>query len=162
MGTPDSPDYTQAYPSYNLLLRLKSQTRSVSGRIATLLEQGAIQDETDRQLVVEAVAFIENPTENLSEIMNHTTNIGIVEGGYDMQGAETPPEIIAMHGYLFALQCINQINFIENELEQSSPDSAKIKQALALALDWATILSRGYKDHTLLSAVNELQGRLNV
>lgn len=161
MSGPDSPDYIQAHLAEELLLTLQSKTGIVLSDIAALFESGAIEDETDRRFVAEAVKFIENPTENLSDIMLHTTEIGQILGGYEMQEKNAPSEIDAMHAYLLTLQCINRINFVEKSLEQGSPYSSEIQHAMVLALDWATILSRGYQDNTLLSAVNELQGILN-
>lgn len=161
MKKPDSQDYTQANTAQDLLLALQSKTGTVSGAAEALLASGVIEDPADRQFIVDAVSFIRNPTENYSDIRNHTTNIGDVAGGYEMQGADIPTEIDAMHAYLLALQCINRIDFIEKELAGGSPDFTKIKDAMIWAEDPATHLSRGYKDDTLLTAVNELKNRLN-
>lgn len=147
--------------SPDLLLKLKSQTKKVSTDVASLIERGAVADETDKKLLGEAATFIQNPTEKLEDIMSHTSNIGQVLSGYEMQGADAPDEIYAMNSYLVALQCINQIDFVETALEQGSSDAEKIQYALASALDWATILSRGWsKDDSLLTAVHELEGRV--
>ncbi|MFA5828912.1 MAG: hypothetical protein WC843_00230 [Candidatus Gracilibacteria bacterium] len=156
-----SPFWTPSPLSPTLLLGLKSRTGKILNDISALLKHDTVKDETDRKMIVEAVAFIENPTENLADIKNHTTNIGHVLGGFEQQGADLPPEIDAMHHYLLALQCTNLINFVEKELEQSSPALAKIQQAMVPALDWAKIISNGYKDGTLLKAVKKLQGRLD-
>lgn len=161
MRGPDSPDSTQPHLAQSLLITLQSKTGTILEEIAALLEGGTIRDETDRRTVAEAAAFIENPTENLSDIMKHTTHIGQLLGDYMVQGIDAPGEIDAMHAYLLSLQCINRINFVEAELEKGSADSSEINQAMVLALDWATILSRGYSDTTLLNAVNELQGILD-
>lgn len=156
-----SPFWTPSPLSPNLLLGLKSRTGKILNNVLSLLKHDTIKDETDRKMVMEAVAFIENPTEDLADIKNHTTNIGHVLGGFKEQRADLPPEIDGMHHYLLALQCVNQINFVEKELEQKSPDLAKIQQAMVPALDWAEIISNGYKDGTLLRAVKKLQGRLD-
>lgn len=160
MNTPDSADYSQPRLAQDLMLGLKSKTRNVLGDVATLLQSGGVEDETDRGIVESAAAFLENPTEDLSEIMGHTTNIGAVLGGYEMQGADVPAAIDAMHAHFLALQCVNRMNFVEEELEKGSAGSAELQRIMAMALDWATILSRGYKDGTFLAAVNELQERL--
>ncbi len=156
-----SPFWKPSPLSPDLLLGLKSRTGKILNDISALLKHDTVKDATDRKMVMAAVAFIENPTEDLADIKNHTTNIGQVLGGFEQQGADLPPEIDAMHHYLLALQCVNQINFVEKELEQKSPDLAKIQQAMVPALDWAKIISNGYKDGTLLSAVKKLQGRLD-
>lgn len=160
MSTPDSQDDAQTPLAPELLLRLQFRARKILNDVGS--ELSAIQDEIDRQFIIAAFRFIENPTEDLAEIMNHTTHIGEVIGGYDMQGMAPPPAIDAMHAYLFTLQCINRMNFVEVKLSQGSPISQEIQHAMAQALDWATLLARGYKDETMLSAVNELQGRLGI
>lgn len=161
MHSPDSENPIKLNPAQSLLLELQSKTGTVLRDIAASLERGTVQDETDRGFIEGAVAFIENPTENLSDIMVHTTHIGEVLGGYDLQGTHPPPEIDAMHAYLLALQCINQMNFVEQELEQGTPDFSAIHSAMVRAYDWATILAKGYKDVTFLNAVNSLFERFN-
>jgi len=152
----------QALLSPELSLKLKSQTGKISGDVSALLQRDAIKNKTDRKLVSEAKAFLENPSENLEKIMKHTTQIGQVLAGYEAQGAVLPPEIDAMHGYLLTLQCVNRIHFVEKELDSWFPSTKKMKIAMTQALDWATILSRkGYKDGTFLTAVNALQERVN-
>ncbi len=49
---------------------------------------------------------------------------------------------------------------IEEELKKSPQASPEIQQAMVFALDWATILSKGYKDDTYLTAIRGLQARL--
>ncbi|NIA02312.1 MAG: hypothetical protein GWP15_02930 [Nitrospirae bacterium] len=155
----DSPDSIHAPISQNLLLKMEPQRNKILGDIATLLERGDIEDKIDRELVVKAVAFIENPTEDLSDITSHTTIIG--QALTTMQ--EAPSEIVAMYSYFFALQCINRINFVEEKLSQETPaDSPEIRKAMSRGLDWATTLSIGHNDHiSLITAFHELQARLN-
>ncbi len=168
INTPGSPEQNEANSSQDLLVELQSRTKNVVGGIDGLLQVGALEDETDRTLVVAARAFIENPSENLAEIMNHTTNIGQVLAGYEMQGADAAPAIHAMNAFLFALQCVNRINYVEgwrDNFRTSSSDTQPstepaLNLAMAQALDWATILSNGYKDDTMLNAVHDLQSRL--
>ncbi len=160
MEKPDSPDYTQPYLSQDLLLKMQSQTRGILDAAVALLEGGTVEDEVDREKIEKAAAFIENPTENLSDIMGHTTFIGHVMFGYMTQGEEYPPEIDALNGYLIALQCINRISFIEGEFAQGSPDSSKIQEAIALGSPWAKRLSKWYDDDAFLNTFNELRDRL--
>ena len=94
-----------------------------------------------------------------------------------MQGADLPPAIDNMHRYLLTLQCINRISFVEKVLDAYALGEADIarvveedlstgssfshlSKAIVFALDWATILSRGYKDDTLLTAATDLQARI--
>ncbi len=162
MTNPDSPDYPPDYLSQDLLIKMQSRTRDILAAAAVLLERGDIEDEAYRKTVVKAAAFIENPTENLPDIMIHTVDIGQVLGGYEMQGAEFPPEIDAMSGHLHALQFINRIRFIEEKLAQGSTDSPEFTRAMALALDWATTISKAYHDNTFLDAFNEFKASHNL
>lgn len=156
MNNLDSPDYSRDHISQELELYLDSKKAKVLSDITTLLEHGCIEDEVDRGIVVGAVAFIENPSEEISAIMGQTKNIGQVLAGYMMSGADLPPEIDAIHGYLFALQCINKIKLIEAELLKESPDALVIQEAMARGSDWAITLSKGYNDDTFLNAFNDL------
>lgn len=160
MNNLDSPDYPQTHLSQDLLLKTQSRTKNILGAVAALLERGAVEDEVDRKILKRIIAFIENPTEDLSDIMGHTTSVGQVLSGYEMQGAQSPPEIDAMHGYLVALQCINRINFIEEELVQGSPDSSEVQQAMRRGLGWARVLLNADSDGAFFDAFNELQDRL--
>jgi hypothetical protein len=156
MNTPSEyPDFAQEH-----LLRLQSKTRTVLTAVDELIQSGAVKDEADREMIKKAIALIENPTEDIATIQGTTTMIGMVCGGYEMLGTDVPAAVDDMHKYLLALQCINRISFVEAELEMGSPDNGKIEQAMVWALDAATHLSRGYKDSSLLEAVNELQERL--
>ncbi len=157
----NTPDYSEGQSGQDPLFPLKLETGRILSGITSLLGRDAVQDQTDRRLLMDAVAFIENPTENLGDIMNHTTNMGVVMGGYEMQGADIPTEIYAMNAYLVALQCIHCIHFVEAELERKVIIPAQIQEAMAMALDMATILSEGWaQDDTLLRAVHALEARL--
>lgn len=145
--------------SQECLMKLKLQTGTVLSEIAALIESGPI-DETDREPINEAVAFIENPTEDLLDIMKHTYSIGLVVSGYMMQGADVPPAIDAMNGYLLAFQCINRMSFVEREVREGDPNSSEVKDYISIALSEAITLSREYKGGNILSAVNELRSRL--
>ena len=83
--------------------------------VATLLKSESV-DEVDRSTINAAIEFIENPTEKLEDIQLHTTRIGEVCGGYERQGNDTPPAIDALHAHFLSLQCLNRINFVENEM----------------------------------------------
>lgn len=143
----------------SLLLKLDIQKGAVLSGIAVLLETASL-DETDRRTISEARMFIETPAENLADIMVQTNHIGEVVGGYEMNGEEAPLAIDSLHAYLLSLQCINRINFIEREIESGVSDSPEVSAAMVSALDVARILSRGYKDETLLIAVREIEERL--
>ncbi|MEK9133019.1 MAG: hypothetical protein AAB606_04930 [Patescibacteria group bacterium] len=100
------------------------------------------------------------PTEDIEAIKKHAADVGMVLAGYEMTGADVPPAIDAMHFYLQALLCISLIKFVEDKIEQGSVVSPEIQHVMVLADDAATPLARGYKDATLLNAVNALKERL--
>lgn len=157
----EKPLDKEAIDHIQLLTKLEIQKATVLTGVKRLIESGTIEDETDRNLVQEAATFIENPSENYEEIKQHRTRVGDVLVGYEMQGAELPPEIDALHAYLTSLQCINLITSVEQKLREGAPaNSPEIKNAMTWALDCALGLSKGYKDDTLLKVVQELQSRL--
>lgn len=157
MKNPDSPDYSQDDLSEDLLIKMQSRTRAILDDV----ERITIEDEVDRNRVMKAGVFIENPTENLSDIRSNTTSIAHVVAGYMMQGAECPPEIDAMHGYLMALQCINLMKFIEEALVQGAFDQLVIQDAMIRGKGNAKNLSKAYNDDTFLNAFDELQDKLD-
>ncbi|MFC1810563.1 hypothetical protein ACFLZH_03625 [Patescibacteria group bacterium] len=167
--SPELPDYIQIPRSEALLLKMEPQKGKILNDVAALFERSGIEDEVDQKIVREAIAFIENPTENLSDIMSHTTIIAQVLAGYMMQGADEPPEIDAIHAYLLALQCINRVKFVEEGFAQESPDFPEINKAANRGKDWAETLSKGYNDDAFyvsvlaafLAAFGEFQDKLD-
>lgn len=159
MSSLDSPDYSQDNISDALMLQLKSKTGSILSNVSALLESGAIENEVDRKRVVNVAAFIEKPTDNLQDIMDNTISIGEVVCGYDEQGIDAPAAINTMHAHLLALQVINRMSFVETQLENGTADSSNIKEAISIAINWTTTLSKSYKDDSLLNPVNELKNR---
>lgn len=152
----DVPAIAVATKSAAMLEAGKYSKGSVLEGIASLLLEGELADETDRPLINAAVEFVKNPTDNLQEIQLHTTAIGTVCGGYEMQGSDTPPAIDALHAHLFSLQCINRINFIESEMVHGRAESRETIDSFVKVADWATTLFKGYKDESMLNAVNDL------
>lgn len=157
MGSPESPNY-RAHVGEELKSQLALRAAGVVGAARGLIERGELQDEADRNVVNAAATFIENPAENLADVMKQSELVGQVVSGYEMQGAEAPTEVDAVYAHLLALQCTYKIRFIETELEQNlDPNSAVVQQAMIVVLDWAKVLSKAYKDDTILTAVNALQ-----
>ena len=153
-------DVGDPYPSRiaeHHLVTLKSQTSKVLNDAIALLENGGVEDPIDQKIVLDAIELIKNPPEDLEEIKTHGTNIGAVVAGYYEQGNEPPPAIDAIHKYFWSLECINRLNFVEEKLEQGSEIMEEIELAMAIALKCATTLADGYKDDSLLKAVNELR-----
>ena len=143
----------QASLSPDLLLDLESQKGKILSDIAALLESGGIEDEVDQGIVKKAMAFIENPSENLEDILPHTKHIGMVLAEYDMERTEPPPEIDAIEAYLYALQCINRVKFVEKELALESPNFLEIKEACRRGKGWATTLLEKYSGDKFYFAV---------
>lgn len=157
MSSPESMSYRAHVGEElksQLLLRAAEVVRAARGLIA----YGELQDVADQNVVNGAAAFIENPSENLADVMKQSELVGQVVSGYEMQGAEAPIEVDAVYAHLLALQCTYKISFIETELEQNlDPSSAVVQQAMTVVLDWAKVLAKAYKDTTILDAVNALQ-----
>ena len=160
MNSLDSPDRPHDYLSQELVLKAESQKVKILNDIAALLESGGIEDEVDQGIVRGAIAFIENPSEELSGIMSQTTIIAQVLAGYMMQGLDYPPEVDAIHGYLFGLQCISIIKLIEQAVNSPDSSAVKIKKLMKRGRDWAKTLSKGYHDDTFHNAFNELGSNL--
>jgi hypothetical protein len=143
-----------------LSTKLKSQVKKVVDDIAALLKSETLQDKADIRILTDARSFIENPTEKLEDITKHSTDVGQVLGGYDQQGIDAPTAIDALNRYLLTLICVNRIKYIEEAIEKGTAASPEVKYAMKMADDRATLLSRGYKDDTLLAATKKLQERL--
>ncbi len=84
-----------------------------------------------------------------------------VISGYEMQGQDVPPEIDAAYVQLCVLQCQFHINAVTTELQQGTPDKAKIQQSMQLAVEVANVLARGYKQDAMRVAVAALQTRID-
>ena len=124
--------------------------------IASLHESGDPLDATDRVTITAATAFIKNPSEYLPGIQIHMNRVDEVIAGYMEQEKDAPPEIAALAAYFFILQCVNRIEFVESRIALGDADSPEVTKAMILAKDWATTLSKGYKDDTMLNAVRAL------
>ncbi len=158
MNIPDSPENSPRIFG-NLLPLLESKKRGVLHAVHFFLQNVTI-DSTDRDIITKAMAFIENPTGNLADMKNQTADIEQVICGFMMEGKNIPKAIENMAAYLWTLQCIHGIQFIEAAIQDGSIQSAAILIALNHVHDWATTLAKGYKDHTILNAVNELRTKL--
>lgn len=158
----NSPSGTPVPLAPDLLLRLESKKRAVLHGCSELLHRDTIADKTDRRLLGEAMAFAENPTENIVEIVRLSTdNVGMVLAGFDMQGVNAPPEITALQGHFFALQCVARIKFIEDELEKGAVVSPEMRQIMVMATQDAAMLASPYGDDGYMGPVKELKGRLD-
>jgi hypothetical protein len=145
-------------PSLILALLRKG---SVLASMKNLLERGDIQDPSDRIALQGAIAFIENPSGNLRDIMSQVTSIGEVLVGYSMQGESGPSEVNALNAYFWMLQGINRIAFVELQVERIFVYSLEMREAMSNALRCATILAKGYGDEAMMIALSELQNRLD-
>jgi hypothetical protein len=155
MRNPSCPSDTLACLNESM----ESQKRSVLHDIHVLLKGDTIT-EVDRNIIVNAVAFIENPTENLPDIMAHMAIVGRVVGDYMVEGIDPPPEIDAVHGYLLALQCANRVNFIEEGLLQGGDDQTEIREALELLTGWAKPLFKGYGNSSFIDIIDRLSANV--
>jgi len=157
----DNPEVRNQTPhlSLELFAGLKSRAINVVSGARAMLERGEIEDEINKEVIAEAATFLENPSEDLMVINKQTEVLGQVIIEYDMQGVAAPTELDGLYACLLALQCIHKMNFVEKENEQN-PDNPQIQKALVVAMDQALLISRAFKDDTLLNAVKQLQTSL--
>lgn len=156
---PDVPSIAVATKNAALLEGGKFPKTVVLDGIRSLLA-GELADETDRPLLTEAIEYIENPTDNFEDIKVHTKNI-VAIAAMTYMGENIPPAIEALQAYFYALQCVNQMNFVEGELAKGVTDSMEIEAAITQALADAEVFANGYaKETTLLEAATALHDRL--
>ncbi|MDD4287923.1 MAG: hypothetical protein PHO20_04770 [Candidatus Peribacteraceae bacterium] len=136
------------------------QTGIVTAAIRTLLADEKIRDEGDRRHIAEALAFMETSTQNLPDVARHASSIGEVMGGYDMQGAEPPPEIDALNRHFQTLLFRAYLGDAEMKLTQAPRDPEGGQHVLRFALDIAKTFFKGYHDDTLLHQALALQQRV--
>lgn len=158
MNTPRLPEEPSTPSAPDALS--EPQTGTVTAAIRTLLSDEKIQDAGDRRHIAEALAFMETPTQNLPDIARHASSIGEVMSGYDMQGAEPPPEIDALNGHFQSLLFRAYLRDAEMKLTQEPRNPAGGLHALRFALDIAKTFSKGYHDDTLLHQAHALQQRV--
>lgn len=119
----------------------------------------AIEDPIDRGIVEQAVAFLKHPT-TLKEVSRHRSDVSTVCTGYEMTGADVPPEIDDLHRRFIELECRQHLEVAELLLMQESPDIPGAEVHALRALDDATALSKGYGRRGFLGDVQALQQRL--
>lgn len=86
--------------------------------------------------------------------------LGEVMMDWEMQGDEPPSELTAMQKHLITLQCRHHVKLAEAAIE--AKDKAAAEKAIALAIDAATVLSKGYGDASLLLDITALQLQIDV
>lgn len=159
-------EHSEAASAGQLLVQLQSRVQPISAALTTLLQSGGIEDPADQDIVIAAMGFMENPMGFFEHIKPNTTNVGAVVGGYAQMGQDCPPEIDALHGWFWGLQCVDRMICAERLAqgpEGSSPATVvEIQEALTQAHRAASILSNGYKDPTFLAAVDQLRSRLGL
>lgn len=120
----------------------------------------------NKKILADAKSFLLLHTgiEGILDITKHASAVAQVMAEYDIQGQETPLEweIDTVYLKLTVLQCQFHIDIAKAELQRPSPEKAKIQHALVLALDVAKVLSKGYKNDSLLQEVQELQRKIDL
>ncbi|MFA7278319.1 MAG: hypothetical protein WC101_05060 [Candidatus Gracilibacteria bacterium] len=142
--------------SLDFFRQLSIQTDAVLRDIAVLLETATL-DPMDRLMIGQVTDLIKHPTNVLSDIEAETVRIANVCAGYMMQGEDVPPAIDAISDYLFALQCVNRISFVEEAIERKDFYDPEVFEAWNRAFEWA-IYS---ENDALVRAVDDLKISLN-
>ncbi len=134
-------------------------TNEFSDPIHVLLQSNSIQDPVDKEVILAALAFSENPTDDVREIQDHSCAIAMVLMQYpeiDLQ----PAEIRTLHYKLYQLESQYYIRSIESQIGKEVPDFSKIETFIIGALNSTGILAKYANDNTLQIRVSELQQRV--
>jgi hypothetical protein len=157
MSSPESLSY-KSHLGEELKSRLQMGSVGVLRGARDLIDRGGLVDDVDKKIVGAALEFMQNPSESLEDIMKQSRDVSEVLCGFQLQGADTPPEVDAVYNYLMTLQGANRICFIEAKLEEGlDVDSPEIQQVLTTTMGWATVIARDCKDDTLMKALQQLK-----
>lgn len=157
----DTPNSAEAIRTPSVVGALPAlQTGEIAAAIRALLAGETIKDAGDRRHIEEALAFVNAPTQDLSDIERHASSVGEVCGGYFMQGAEPPPEVDALNKHCQMLLCWHYLSDAEAQLAQVPRDPAKIAYSVGFAMDIATTVSKQYHDDSLLKEARALQEKV--
>ncbi|MEQ1849876.1 MAG: hypothetical protein ABL890_04790 [Candidatus Peribacteraceae bacterium] len=124
--------------------------------VSLVSQQIRLLCKSDKMWIEEAIAFLDAPTELVSDIERHASNIGEVLAGYMQQGEDFPPEIDALHCQLSSLLYRHYVTSFKTESGKHPCRTEKVKLAYSYALDIAKALSRGYQDDSFLKEVESL------
>ncbi len=128
--------------------------------VRLLLTDGTIEDADDRKTIEEALAFLENPTEDFEEIKRHLKDIGMVLAYNYREIKDQPPALNDINRRLFTLASQQCINLIEAELKNKASESQRLQELLMTALNFTGVLVKYYDDSVLHSRVIEIQEQL--
>lgn len=153
-------DLTKEFPVDERVAPFYEARLQMYRAVSALFRFETVEDATDRQLAVDAQAFIDAPTDNLADIDRHLLNIGDVETAFMMAGEDAPPEFDALHIELLKLFCQHHINAARAELARTEPDATTLDLAMRMALDSAKNLAKGYQVSSYLEEVQQLERRV--
>jgi hypothetical protein len=121
------------------------QTGEATAAIRTLLGKEQIEDPGDRKLMEEALAFLDAPTNNLSDIQRIAEAIGEA-----MAYGQEHPSFDALNRRFQTLLFQYYLDDATTQLTREPRDLAAGQHALTFALDIAKTFSKGYLDDSLL------------
>lgn len=134
-------------------------TLATAAAVEAILSGTDVADPVDRGILERASAFcrLSSGAEEVSVIAGHASDVAMVIAGYEMNGAEVPKAIDNLYATLTAAQCRWYCNAVRAELRNTPPNREKILKHMALALDAAKVLAKGYNDGSLQQEVDALQ-----
>ncbi|MDB4978484.1 MAG: hypothetical protein JWM56_670 [Candidatus Peribacteria bacterium] len=136
-------------------------TDDTSAAVQFLLNLETIEDATNRQVLADALAVLNNPPDNVKLIQWHAANVSMIDAEYGMAGEETPLEVNIIHSRLLTLEGRYLIASIKEKIESGSFDMAEVQKLLGKALLYGRQLERGLeKDATFLKEAEELEQRI--
>jgi hypothetical protein len=138
---------------------LQSATK-ISAAIRSLIQNGNVEDMANQKIIMEALAFIEHPAEDLAALENHMLGIAMVLAEYG-EMENQPPEINAIQHQLYGLAAQHYIELIEKELGLDVCDNVKITALLKKAKNYAGILAKYYNDRSAQDRITILEQQLN-
>jgi hypothetical protein len=138
------------------------ETNEISEAVRLLLSDGTIEDFLDELIIREAVAFLENPTEDLEKTKMHLVGIGMIlamnYGGIEDQ----PPVLNEINHRLFMLISKQHIKIIESELEKEEPDTEKIDASIKKAFNYSGYILQFHNDGILRLRVLKLKEQVAI
>lgn len=118
------------------------RTAYFSTRVRDLLSGNRLSDEGERRLVVDALHFIESPSDDFQEIKKHQEVIGELIAYAEVMGEKAPEELDAMHTRLLTLLFQHAYNASRLELAKPDCNVARAKHLAQCALDDALALKQ--------------------
>lgn len=138
----------------------KQPTEIISATRALVFNIDSVESDIDKRIIAAAIAFLDAPTEDLSDIRKHAEAVGEVMSGYFMNGSEPPQEIDELNGRLQILLCMYYVNLAKRLIAEKSDDLEAVQFAMRFALDIARTYIKGYPNNAVFQEAIGMQLRI--